>query len=122
MLEDDPDLGQSYVEILSAAQREVLLVHSFDELTQMRNQALQCSVAFLDISLGAGQPNGLDAFEWLKQVNFRGRIYFLTGHAMSHPLVVEACQKWGAEVLAKPMDIDDFLNMIESRVTDAATI
>jgi ActR/RegA family two-component response regulator len=116
ILEDDADLGWTYLQILrNRTNRSVILAQSLQELMDNSETVLKSRVAFLDINLGAGQPNGLDAYEWLRQNNFQGRIYFLTGHAMSHPLVAKASQLESVEVLSKPMDIDEFLKMFESR-------
>lgn len=115
-LEDDIDLADSYREVLEVLlNKKVVLAHSLEELVSKRAQVFQCDIAFLDINLGVGRPNGLDAFEWLKKEKFQGLIYFLTGHAMSHPLVKRALEMGAREVLSKPMDIDEFFDMMEKK-------
>jgi DNA-binding response OmpR family regulator len=58
----------------------------------------------LDVNLGAGQPSGIDAYRWLREHSFPGRIVFLTGHATTSPEVI-AARSHGQTVLEKPIDI-----------------
>jgi DNA-binding NtrC family response regulator len=107
VVDDDEDLRQAIgdvlVEILGF---EWVGVGSFGELVALGQRALDCRVAILDVNLGAGQPSGIDAFEWLKSKGFRGRIVFLTGHARSDPLVSRAWSERSANVFQKPMTVE----------------
>ena len=42
-----------------------------------------------------------------------GRIVFLTGHASTHPLVVEANRMGDAEIFSKPIDPDRLRSIVE---------
>jgi FixJ family two-component response regulator len=68
---------------------------------------LHSKLVILDINLGPGKPSGVEAFRWLKSRSFGGHIVFLTGHARSQPLVVEACAVGEAKVYQKPIGIAD---------------
>jgi ActR/RegA family two-component response regulator len=86
------------------------------ELTAHGDAALSCSLAILDINLGAGQPSGLDALNWLNERRFSGRTVFLTGHARTFPLVEEARRQHGdIEVLSKPVSSAELLALLEPR-------
>ena len=63
--------------------------------------------------MGPQVPSGLDAYGWLRKHGFDGRIVFLTGHAASHPLVVEAKRLGDAEVVGKPVSLDTLTSMLE---------
>ena len=74
--------------------------------------ALACTLGILDVNLGSNQPSGLDAFAWLRAERYPGRIAFLTGHAMTHPLVERARQMGEAVVLPKPLEISKLLALL----------
>jgi FixJ family two-component response regulator len=73
---------------------------------------LACDSAILDINLGPGQPSGIDAYKWLRNNGYRGRIAFLTGHAGTHPLVIEATRIGDAEIFSKPVDPDQIQTIV----------
>lgn len=104
ILDDDQDMGFALALLLSRK----LNVHcrpvsSLKELQDSVGILENCSVMLLDVNLGPGVPNGLDAHSWLRELGFEGRVYFLTAHARQHPLVMEAERK-GVEVLEKPLN------------------
>ena len=72
-----------------------------------------CSVAILDINLGANRKSGIDAYAWLRKQRIHGRIVFLTGHANMHPLVVEAHRVGDAEIFSKPIEPDRLRSIVE---------
>jgi FixJ family two-component response regulator len=74
--------------------------------------ALGCAVALLDVNLGARQPSGLDAYRWLRDHEYRGRVCFLTGHARSHPLVGQALAMGGAHLVEKPITSDRLCELV----------
>ena len=90
LLDDDTDLLEILAELLQERGCRCLLARSLDELKAFGPEALAADVAVLDINLGAGQPSGIDAYDWLLSQNFAGRLLFLTGHAHAHPLVARA--------------------------------
>jgi hypothetical protein len=49
-------------------------------MVELAPKVLNCTLAILDVNLGAGNPSGVDAYRWLKQERFVGRVVFLTGH------------------------------------------
>jgi DNA-binding NtrC family response regulator len=107
VVDDDEDLRQAIGDVLvEILGREWVGVGSLGELVALGQRALDCRVAILDVNLGAGQPSGIDAFEWLKSKGFRGRIVFLTGHARSDPLVNRAWSERSANVFQKPMSVE----------------
>ncbi|HVU52894.1 MAG TPA: response regulator [Polyangia bacterium] len=104
LLDDDADLLEALADLLQTRNCRSVVARSVDELKANAREVLDADVAVLDINLGPGLPTGLDAYEWLLQQNFRGRLLFLTGHAHAHPLVARAEKLRRAEVLDKPMD------------------
>ena len=104
-VEDNDDLREMFAELVDfALKRRCIGVGSYEELVALGDRALGCGVAVLDINLGAGQWSGLDAYTWLREQGYTGRIVFLTGHAENHPLVVAAKRKGDAEIVSKPID------------------
>jgi FixJ family two-component response regulator len=104
-LEDDGDLQAAVSEVVAAMfDRRCVGIRSYRELVARGEEALGCEVALLDINLGPKSASGLDAYRWLRREGFSGRIVFLSGHASSHPLVLEASRIGDARVLAKPID------------------
>ena len=83
-----------------------------DQLKDAAQEALRSELALLDINLGLGQPSGIDAYNWLRERSYQGRIVFVTGHAFGHPLVDEARRIGGAAVLAKPVPFDQLTKLI----------
>jgi DNA-binding NtrC family response regulator len=113
-VEDDDDLRELVVELVTVVlERRCVGVGSYEELVALGEEALGCSVAILDINLGPNRRSGLDAYAWLRDEGYTGRIVFLTGHASTHPLVVEAKQIGDAEVFSKPIDPDRLRSIVE---------
>jgi DNA-binding NtrC family response regulator len=106
ILDDDHDvrlLMRNVFELLGASQS--VTAASVRDMASTADAVLATKLAILDVNLGAGQPSGIDAFRWLQERNYPGKVVFLTGHARSHPLVAEAAVM-GADVLEKPVDLD----------------
>ena len=104
LLEDDADQLEMLAMALSiVCGRDCLLARSYKELVTAADAALSSSMALLDVNLGPQQPSGIDAYHWLREKNYRGRICFLTGHARSHPLVAKALAAGDAELVEKPI-------------------
>jgi FixJ family two-component response regulator len=116
VLDDDPDLRDSLVDVYSLAGCACFAAASYAELTALPQEALAARLAILDINLGAEAPSGLDAFRWLREKGFGGAIVFLTGHARSERLVDEATRLNSVRLLQKPMSIQALLELLESRV------
>ncbi|GEJ56576.1 response regulator [Anaeromyxobacter diazotrophicus] len=113
LLDDDADLRfvlSEFVELQCG--RRCLTVGSYQELVAAADAVSRCSVALLDVNLGAGQPTGIDAYRWLVGQAFGGRLYFFTGHARSHPLLAEIEKLGGVQVLSKPLDSDKLMEVL----------
>jgi CheY-like chemotaxis protein len=111
-LDDDDDLRMAVSDVLGGLDRTCLGVASYPDLVALGDKALGCSIAILDISLGSSDATGLEAYHWLRDKGFNGRILFLTGHAASHPLVREARGLSDAQVFAKPINLEAFQSEI----------
>jgi DNA-binding NtrC family response regulator len=115
LLDDDTDLRDTIAELVELLSgRDCIGVGSFDELTVARERVLGCDLAILDINLGAGQPTGFCAYEWLRAQRFGGRILFLTGHAASHPLARRAAALDGVTILVKPIGVAALRDVLDS--------
>jgi FixJ family two-component response regulator len=113
-LDDDEDLRETFSDLVRTVfDRECFGLRTFRELVALGERALACGVAILDINLGPDVPSGLDAYAWLRKHGFAGRIVFLTGHANSHPLVVEASRLGDAEVVGKPVSFDALSSLLD---------
>src|SRR4051794_41071580 len=116
ILEDDLDLAAAHKQVITVlTDWKVVVAHSLAAMQEMKPEVLSCELAILDINLGAGEPTGIDAYEWLREKGFQGRIHFMTGHARSHPLVVQAVGMGAATVLTKPVGVRQFLELIRGR-------
>ncbi len=112
-VDDDEDLREVMPDILvRIGVQRVITASSLSHVQSMRDDALACQVAILDINLGAGQPTGVGVFEWLKHQGFAGRIVFLTGHASSDPRVQEAASIVDATVVAKPLTVNELRELL----------
>lgn len=106
ILDDDHEMLESLADFARPlSSRDCVTVGSYAELTALAPRLGEFAVAILDINLGAGRPNGIDAYRWLMDARFVGRMYFLTGHARSHPLVEEARRLGNVEIIEKPAGI-----------------
>jgi FixJ family two-component response regulator len=113
-VEDNDDLRELVVELVSVVlKRRCVGVGSYEELAALGEAALGASVAILDINLGPDRRSGIDAYTWLREKGFKGRIVFLTGHASTHPLVVEAQRIGDAEIFSKPIEPDRLRSIVE---------
>jgi len=113
-VEDNDDLRELVVELVTVVlQRRCVGVGSYEELVGLGDEALGCSVAILDINLGPHRLSGIDAYRWLRDSGYTGQIVFLTGHASTHPLVVEAKRIGDAEIFSKPIDADRLRSIVE---------
>jgi FixJ family two-component response regulator len=113
LLEDDADQLEVLALALSlVCGRECVRARSYDELVRAANAALSSVVALLDVNLGPQQPSGIDAYHWLREKKYAGRICFLTGHARSHPLVAQALAAGDAKLVEKPISTDQLCALV----------
>jgi CheY-like chemotaxis protein len=118
VLDDDPDLTLVMSDLIRALSgRGTVVAHSLAELQTRGHEAIACDLALLDVNLGYGEPSGVDAFEWLRQSGFRGRVYFFTGHAGDHPLVRQASSIPGTSVVSKPIGMAELDALLRSGAT-----
>jgi len=115
-LDDDDDLRATFADLVRTIfARECHGLASYRDLVALGERALHCGVAILDINLGPEAPSGLESYGWLRRHGFEGRIVFLTGHAASHPLVIEARRLGDAEVVSKPVSLDRLTTMLDGQ-------
>jgi len=113
-VEDNDDLRELVTELVTVVfKRRCVAVGSYEELVVLGQHVLGCSVAILDINLGSNRRSGLDAYAWLRANGYTGRIVFLTGHASTHPLVVEAQRIGDAQIFSKPIEPDRLRSIVE---------
>jgi DNA-binding NtrC family response regulator len=113
LLDDDTDALEMLEMALSLlCGCKCVHAQSYSELTRIADSALASTVALLDVNLGPRQPSGLDAYRWLRDRHYPGRVYFLTGHARSHPLVAQALAMGDAKLLEKPIAADDLCALV----------
>jgi DNA-binding NtrC family response regulator len=111
VLDDDADLRLTLCELFDDFGARCVGVGSLDDMRGVLSDGVSFDLAILDVNLGTGQPSGVDAYRWLKEHAFPGRIAFLTGHARSFPGVAEA-YALGVRVLQKPGSIEDLMNLL----------
>jgi DNA-binding NtrC family response regulator len=113
IVDDDDDL-RAVIEELFALTTHARAVSAagLADVERLAAAALGCSIAILDINLGADQPSGIDVFNWLKRHDFSGKVVFLTGHADNHPLVKVASKESGVRVFKKPIEVDQLLDLV----------
>jgi DNA-binding NtrC family response regulator len=81
---------------------ECVCFGNLTELEKHSEEALRAKVAILDINLGPDAPDGVDAFHWLMNHGFQGKVLFFTWHARTNPQV-ELAARNGVEILEKPL-------------------
>ena len=114
VLDDNEDLCATLSDLIRmVSDRACYVVRSYQELVALGARALDCSVALLDITLAPGLPGGLDAYHWLKQQGFSGRIAFLSGHEATHPVVAEISRLPDVQILAKPVTLEALLAFLD---------
>lgn len=113
-LEDNKDLQILLTRLLKVKLNlDCLCFSHFHDLKIHAKDVLLRKVTILDINLGPNEPSGLDAYQWLKENAYQGRILFLSGHASSNPLVL-AARTNGVEVLEKPLRSNHLLALVQS--------
>ncbi len=114
-LDDDRDLREIIVELFDAFGVPCDAVGSLAELKDVYARQHEFELAILDVNLGPNEPNGIDAYEWLRNRGFRGRIAFLTGHARTHPLIAKASSDGDALVVEKPITSEQLRELVTVR-------
>lgn len=91
-----------------------VFINSYNELLKLQSEIPNYDIIFLDVNLGSNVPNGLDAFDWLKDNNFEKKVVFFTGHANTYPIIQKALAYPNVSVLEKPVAVDKIQDIIFS--------
>lgn len=117
ILDDDNDLRETLAETLELmCGLEAVLAPDVAGMVAVGNEALRCAIAFIDVNLGVGQPSGVDAYQWLVEHEFNGRIVFLTGHARLQTQIEQAVRDGVADVVQKPASVRTLCALVEKAV------
>ena len=119
-LDDNEDLRELLPALLETTLGvECLSFSNVIDFQNHSNQVLSAKVAILDINLGPNAPDGVDAFNWLVERGFRGKVLFFTGHARANPQVALA-EKDGARILEKPIHPDKLVAAVRVALNEDA--
>jgi len=114
LLEDDLQQMLMIEMVLTLlCKQECLCAGSFSAMVQLGPDLFKCDLALLDVNLGPHQPSGLDAYSWLRQNGFAGRVCFATGHARSHPEISRLLEAREVSVLEKPFDVQQLREVLD---------
>ncbi|NVB84636.1 MAG: response regulator [Kofleriaceae bacterium] len=114
ILDDDDDLRETLAEMFQLmCGVETLLAPDVEGMVAIGNEVLRSAIAFIDVNLGPGQPSGLDAYHWLVEHEYHGRVVFLTGHARLQTQVEQAVIEGIAEVVQKPANAKVLCELVE---------
>jgi DNA-binding NtrC family response regulator len=111
MVDDDVDLRAMFAELMRSLNGDCITAASLGDVERQRSTVLACSLAILDLNLGANVPSGIDVYHWLLRAHFSGKIIFLTGYGPDDPLVQEASRLPNAPTLSKPIDVDQLTEL-----------
>lgn len=113
LLDDSEDLRVMVGRILKTKLGvECMGVSSVHDLIEHFEEVLSSDLVILDLNLGAGD-SGLDAYKWLHEHGFKGKIFFLTGYDPSNTLVNTA-QEEGVQVYQKPLETQKLISIVSS--------
>ena len=113
-MDDDEDLCQAISRLIhTLSGTQAVSAISLLEVKKLGDDLSHFQFAFLDMNLGLNQPNGIDVYHWLQAHRFIGKFIFFTGHARSHPLLVEAARLANIEILEKPVSSAAFKAIIQ---------
>jgi DNA-binding NtrC family response regulator len=117
-LDDSEDLRELMSVLLASTLGEEC--SCFGNLMEFENHAeevLRARVAILDINLGPNAPDGVDAFHWLMDHGFQGKVLFFTGHARTNPQVARA-ERNGVAILEKPLHPDKLISFVKRALSE----
>lgn len=125
-LEDNYDLRELLQSIIeSSLPVSCAAFDSVNNLKASEATVLQSRIIILDIELGFRQPTGIDAYNWLIENDFKGHIFFLTGHGYSNPLV-QAAAKVGATIWEKPISskqiVSNFRTILDEKINSEGVV
>lgn len=114
LLDDDKDLCVLMISIFTELEIKGTCVHSFDELQKIDLKKENFDLVFLDINLGPGVKNGIDAYDWVKSKHFNKKIVFFTGHARNYPLLQAKLGEPNVSVLEKPAELETIEKILQA--------
>lgn len=115
VLDDDKDLCTLMLAVIKEMGMEGSCLRSFNDVSFLRRDQLNFSYAFLDINLGIDQPSGIDVYNWLKEREFKGKVIFFTGYAMSYPMLQNSLKDPNVSLLKKPATIEKIQSVLSSK-------
>lgn len=89
-------------------------VNSYNDLIQINLPKENFDLIFLDINLGTGSKNGIDAYDWVKSQKYQKKIVFFTGHARNYPLLQAKLSEPNVTVLEKPAALEIIEEILSS--------
>jgi DNA-binding NtrC family response regulator len=117
-LDDNDDLRELMPALLaSTLGEECICFGSLMEIKSHMDDVLHAKIAILDINLGPNVPDGVDAFHWLMDHGFHGKVAFFTGHARTNPEVALA-EKNGVAILEKPLHPDKLISFVRKALNE----
>jgi DNA-binding NtrC family response regulator len=113
IVDDDPDLRSAIEDVIGLwPDHRCLALKDHEDLLKHGEEVMSADLVILDVNLGPDVPSGIDAYRWLREQGYRGRIVFLTGHARSHPSVAEALRIGDARVFEKPIQLETLQRIV----------
>lgn len=88
-------------------------INSYDELVALTDDLFLFEVALLDINLGEGKPDGLDAFKFLKSKLYLGEVIFFSGHGIHDSRVQLALTNSHSRLIQKPASMEILYEIIK---------
>ena len=114
ILDDDYDLRTTLADMLHmVCDADCVKIADVPEMIAAADKVLDCDVAFIDVNLGNNKPSGIDAYHWLRDHGYSGRIVFLTGHARMQTVVDELDRSGSAQFVPKPASLRTLCGIVE---------
>lgn len=87
---------------------------SYEEFINQSEQILDSNLVILDINLGT-EATGVDAYHWLFDNDYKGKVFFLTGYDQTNNLV-EDVRSEGAAIFQKPLETKKFIQLVNQAI------
>lgn len=114
LLDDDTDLCEVLTEMILEMGASVCeSVNTIEQLKAIEGINEKFDLIFIDMNLGPSSPPGIEAYKWLLQNGFGGKVAFFSGHGPSHPLIQKALEYPQVTVLEKPAKFSQIENLIQ---------
>lgn len=112
LLDDDQDLLDVLNDILKEHGYLCKQTRTIKEFMELGDQIHHASVVVLDVSLQSNKDSGIDAYRWLKDQKYTGRVCFLTGYTYDHPTVASLLSLKSVDVVTKPLSLEKFMKKV----------